>query len=195
MTKELEAHIKDIWSDRENTEYGNSHIRVELIKQNISDEDIRRFEDIVKHDYEKRPLFGSLRDVFYAEKTTTDAGYDTLIFDIHKGDFVAAKRLSCTFPDAIVFVNDDWDDHAFAVYKDGKNYNDYEAAFEGGVPEPYEEDNETYYDFDFVININLPFADAVYTTYSGGGMCTKEEFEIYKNETDAHPEKEEEREI
>jgi hypothetical protein len=90
----------------------------------------------------------------------------------------------------VVFVNDDWDIHSFAVFKDGEHYDDYIAAFEGDEPEPYKEDGETYYDVNMEIDIKLPFSDQMHTCYSGGGMCTENEFKLYKEQVERHTERE-----
>lgn len=182
-----EMDMDRIWVEERNGEYNNSHVRVELYKEEFTEDDRKHFEELIERDVKKLKMFGDLSGVFYAKVEHYD-GYDCLEFDIHKGDFIAAQRLSGEFPDAVVFVNDDWDDHAFAVYKNNNPYHDYEVAWEGDEPEPYNdenreewEDEQEYYDIDVEINIKLPNG-SIAKTMSGGGMCTKEEFEAYRDE-------------
>ena len=190
--RDQEFDVKNIWGERCD-EYNNSHIRVELIKEKITDEDVAKFEDLIMQDHEFKPLFGSLENAFYAERSHREGGYDTIVFDIHKGDFEAAKRLSFQFPDAVVFVNDDWDYHIFEVYREGEKYNDYEVSFDGDDPADYtyEEDLATRYDIDVKINIHIPFGSGVHSTQSGSTFCVKENYDFYKKEIDTHPVKQE----
>lgn len=182
--KEEHENLKDIWlNGAEPGGYSNSHVSVQMFIKDFTDADKEHFEDLILQDQERRRLFGGFEGAFYAD--INDHGtYKELSFDLHKGDFEAAKRLSKIYPDAVVFVNDDWDIHSFAVFKDGEHYDDYTAAFEGDEPEPYEEDGETYYDIDVEIDIKLPFSDQMHTCYSGGGMCTENEFKMYKEQVE-----------
>lgn len=197
-TKEEHDSLKDIWlNGAESGEYSNSHVSVQMFIKNFTDADKEHFEDLILQDQDERRLFGGFEGAFYAD-ITDHGNYKELSFDLHKGDFEAAKRLSKIYPEAVVFVNDDWDEHNYEIYRNGKEYNDYTAEWDGDEPEPYPEDGEEdQYDIDVKVGIRLPFADAVQTCYSGGGDCYEEEFLWYKNQIDIHPKEQsnEEREL
>lgn len=199
-TKEEHDSLKDIWlNDTECPgDYSNSHVGVHMFIKDFTDADQERFEDLILGDKEKRRLFGGFKGAFYAG--IKDHGdYKELFFDLHKGDFEAAKRLSKIYPEAVIFANDDWEEHDFAIFKDGKEYDDYTIEWAGDEPEPYREDweEEDYYDCNVNIEIKLPFDGQTYTCYSGGGHCYKEEFEMYKEQIETHPKEQsnEEREL
>ena len=190
-SKEQHESLKNIWLNGVECpgEFNNSHVSVVMMTKDFSGQDKEYFEDLILDDQEKKPVFGGFGGAFYAD--VIDKGnYKLLSFELHKGDFEAAKRLSKIYPDAVVFVNDDWDIHSFAIFKDGEYYDDYTAAFEGDEPKPYEEDGEIYYDVDMEIDIKLPFSDQMHTCYSGGGMCTENEFKMYKEQVERHTERE-----
>lgn len=197
-TKEEHDSLKDIWlNGAESGEHSNSHVSVQMFIKDFTDADKEHFEDLILQDQDKRRLFGGFEGVFYAD-ITDHGSYKELSFDLYKGDFEAAKRLSKIYPEAVVFVNDDWDEHNYEIYRNGKEYNDYTAEWDGDEPEPYREDGEEdQYDIDVKVGIRLPFADAVQTCYSGGGDCYEEEFLWYKNQIDIHPKEQnnEEREL
>ncbi len=197
-TKEEHDSLKDIWlNGAESGEYSNSHVSVQMFIKDFTDADKEHFEDLILQDQDNRRLFGGFEGTFYAD-ITDHGSYKELSFDLHKGDFEAAKRLSKIYPEAVVFVNDDWDEHNYEIYRNGKEYNDYTAEWDGDEPEPYREDGEeNQYDIDVKVGIRLPFADAVQTCYSGGGDCYEEEFLWYKNQIDIHPKEQsnEEREL
>ena len=173
----------NIWCNRDNISgYNNRYVTVTVYKENFTEEELNQFEQLVNdEEKEKKRIFGSLEGVMNAE-CFSEKDHDVLCFDIHKGDFEAAQRLSTIYPDAVVFVNDDWDSHDFEVFKNGQHYDDYTVAWEGDEPEPYVEGEDEYYDCDVVVSISLPFTSEPVKDFSGGGMCTKEEFYAYKTQ-------------
>lgn len=196
-SKEQHESIKDVWLNGAEGpgDYSNSHVSIQMFIKNFTDADKEHFEDLILQDRDKRRLFGGFEGAFYAD-IKDHVTYKKLSFDLHKGDFEAAKRLSTIYPDAVVFVNDDWDEHNFAIYKNGEEYNDYTVEWDGDEPEPYRDDweeedqyweKEDQYDIDVKIGIRLPFTDAVHICYSGGGECCKEEFLWYKDQVGTHP--------
>lgn len=101
-------------------------------------------------------------------------------FDVYKEyPGLLARKLSKHLPDAVIYADISWDDHEFYACKNSSRYNGFTARWEKEEPEGYQEDdeeNETYYDCDVIIKDNV----TGHEFFIGGGMCTQEEFEMYK---------------
>ncbi len=196
--KAREAYADDVinmlWVDEKcqtrSGGHSNSYITVELFKKHFTEEDKNKFEELIRNDVIKsNKSFNSLDNVLYAQILKSD-GYDELIFDISKGCFEAAERLSKEFPDSIVFTDDCWDTHDWEVYQNGGIYSSYTMKWsendwnpKGEEPEPDVEGDEEYYDCDVDVSIELPWGAVAYTS-TGGGMCNAEEFAKYKSVID-----------
>lgn len=153
------------WCDRQNdiTGYNNSYITVKVFNA--------QKDDVAAAIY----VAGLGDSVMWPEYVGGEAE-----FDIHKGNFVEVQTLSRLLPNAVIFASSDWEDHTLCLYINGKDYDKYRVEWLGNPPEPYEDDDFTYYDCDVKVTIMLPDGKEM-VCYCGGGMCTQEEFDYYES--------------
>lgn len=177
----LEKH-SDFWlrDGEKEGDYGNRYIRVYIAKPSpVTNDDVQRLESI----YETERL---LDGVMYGYTEYLDNGVGVIGFSIHKGDFDTVRVLSEKYPECVVTANSDWDEVDFCAFKAGVPYGDLHAEWDDGiVPEPYQEGHSgPFYDCDAKVVVRLPLSDdKTFSFPVGGGMRSKEDFELIEHFT------------
>ncbi len=103
-------------------------------------------------------------------------------------------NFSRRLPDAIVLATETWDYHGFEIAKNGEAFNDYTLKFINNTPRISDPDlEEECYDCDLELHFSVDSGDCYTDVYEvvGGGMCTVEDMEDFKNLVTAHPASEE----
>lgn len=165
--------------------YNNRYVHIDMFLPCASAEEersfINRFEDILTRD--DITFAGAM----YGEKFSFG---NTLLltFDINKGCVIHARALSMCFPEAVVYIDDTWDDYNFSIWRNGVSYEDFTACWENcEEPMPYENHGAIYYDCNVVLFVNLPWTDDPQSVLTGGGMLTYDNFLYYKEVIDRKP--------